>query len=301
MFKKVFRWLLVALVAVIVIAVIAVSSLIYSSNRKLNKTWNVEPAAITIPTDSLSIAQGMARAHVLCMDCHGEGFAGKVFFDDPKLGRIESHNLTSGKGGIGGKYSDVDWIRAIRHGIAKDGRPLVAMPADDYQNMSEEHLAEVIAYIKTLPPVDKEWQEKPEFKNITKLLAALGAFGNFVPAEIIDHQAGYPVAPLEGPTTEYGEYLVNIFGCKTCHGMPLNGGKNPDPNAPFSPNITPGGNFGKWSETEFHKAMTTGWTPDGKQMSKYMPWKATANMSDVEITAVYNYLKSLPKLETADQ
>jgi mono/diheme cytochrome c family protein len=301
MLKKVFKWLLITVVVVAVILVIVVSSLIYSSNRKLNKTWQIEPAAISLPTDSISIAEGMARARVLCLECHGEGFGGKEFFVDDKLGRIESHNLTPGKGGIGGLYTDIDWIRAIRHGIGKDGRPLVVMPANDYQHMSEEHLAEIIAYLKTLPPVDKEWQEKPELKSITKLLAALGAFGSFVPAEFIDHEAGYPVAPLEAPTSEYGEYLVNIFGCKTCHGMELNGGKDPNPNAPFSPNITPGGNLGKWSEAEFHKAMTTGWTPEGKQMSLFMPWKATANMSDVEIEAVYKYLQSLPKLETAEK
>jgi hypothetical protein len=165
--------------------------------------------------------------------------------------------------------------------------------------MSQEHLGEIIAFLKTLPPVDKEWLEEPELKTMTKLLAAVGAFGPYLPAEIIDHTAGYETAPLEGPTSEYGDYLVKVFGCRTCHGMELNGGKDPDPNAPFSPNITPGGNLGNWSRDEFSKAMTTGWTPEGKQMSDYMPWKATKHMSETELAAVYNYLKSLPALETA--
>jgi mono/diheme cytochrome c family protein len=176
------------------------------------------------------------------------------------------------------------------------------MPSNDFHHMSERDLSEVIAYIKTIPPVDKEWMEKPNLKPMAKVLAAVGAFGHYLPAEVIDHEAGYEMAPVEAPNSAYGEYLVNVFGCRHCHGMDLNGGPSTIPNSPFSPNITPGGNMASWSEADFSKAMRTGWTPEGKQLSDYyMPWKATMHLSDLEMTAVYNYLKSLPKLETVDQ
>jgi cytochrome c553 len=133
------------------------------------------------------------------------------------------------------------------------------------------------------------------------VLASVGAFGTFIAAEEIDHAAAFKMAPEEGPTKEYGGYLVDVFGCRHCHGMDLNGGKAPDPNSPFSPNITTGGAFGSWSQLEFDKAMRTGQTPDGRQLSYFMPWQATKNMSDENLQAVYAYLKSIPKLETAKQ
>lgn len=302
MLKKILKWLLITIVAIVIIIAVVAVSLISSTNRKLNKTWEIEPAMIQIPTDSASLDRGMKRAHVLCLECHGDGFGGKTFIDDPAIGRIDAHNLTSGKGGIGDTYTDQDWIRAIRHGINKEGRPLFVMPSGDFHHMSERDLAEVVAYIKTVPPVDNEWLEKPQMKPMAKVLASFGAFGDYLAAEKIAHEAGYEIAPVEAPNSAYGEYLVNIFGCKHCHGMELNGGPGAAPHSPFSPNITPGGNTGKWSEAEFQKAMRTGWTPEGKQLSDYfMPWKATMNMSDTELTAVYKYLKSLPGLETAAQ
>jgi mono/diheme cytochrome c family protein len=165
--------------------------------------------------------------------------------------------------------------------------------------MSEQDLAEVIAYIKTIPPVDKEWRETPEISPMAKALAAMGAFGTYLAAEKIDHSAGFKDAPPAGPTKEYGAYLVSVFGCMHCHGLELNGGKSPEPHSPIAPNITPGGNIGYWSKEAFHVALTTGWTPDGKQLSEYMPWKATANMSADELTAVYDYLMSLSPREDA--
>jgi cytochrome c1 len=127
----------------------------------------------------------------------------------------------------------------------------------------------------------------------------MGAFGTFFAAEEIDHSAKFETAPVPGPTVEYGNYLVDVFGCNHCHGEQLNGGKDPDPNAPFAPNITPGGDFGYWDLEGFSLAMRTGQTPDGRQLSNFMPWQATKNMSDENLEAVYNFLKSVPELETA--
>jgi mono/diheme cytochrome c family protein len=299
MLRKIIKWTLIVFGALVLIVGIVVFSLVSGTNRKLNKKWTVEPAAIPIPSDSASLARGMQRARILCMDCHGEGFAGRELMNDPAIGKIDAHNLTSGRGGIGGKYTDANWIKAIRHGINKDGRALFIMPSSDFHNMSEQDLAEVIAYIKTIPPIDKEWQVKPEITPMAKVLASLGAFGEYLSAEKIDHSAGFKTAPATGPTKEYGGYLVSVFGCTHCHGLELNGGKSPEPHSPLAPNITPGGNPGKWTNEQFHKALITGWTPDGKQLSEYMPWKATANMTADELTAVYNYLMSLPAKEDA--
>jgi mono/diheme cytochrome c family protein len=300
MFRKILKWVIILVVAVVVIIAVVAYSLISSTNKKMSKAWEIEPSAITIPTDSASVARGMQLAHVLCMDCHGDGFGGREFLNDPAIGRIDAHNLTSGKGGIGGEYSDMDWVRAIRHGVTKEGRAIMIMPSSDFHHMSERDLGEIIAYIKTIPPVDKEWMEKPDIKPFAKVLIAAGAMGDVISAEKIDHGAGYEIAPVEAPNSAYGEYLVNVFGCRHCHGMELNGGPGTVPHSPFSPNLTPGGELATWSRDDFAKALRTGFKPNGQQMSNYfMPWEATKHMTDLQIDALHEYLVSLPKLETA--
>ena len=302
MLKKVIKWTLIVLGSIIIIVAVIIYGLISSSNKKMNKKWEVTPASIPIPPDSASVARGEHLAGVFCMDCHGDQFQGKTMIDDPDIGKIEAHNLTSGKGGVGGKYTDVDWVRAIRHGINKDGRALFIMPANAMHNLCESDVADIVAYMKTIPPVDHVVQERPQITKMAKVLAAIGAFGDVWSAESIDHDAAFEVAPASGPTSEYGEYLVNSIGCRHCHGEQLNGGKSPEPHAPFVPNLTPGGDLGTWSNEQFTKVLRTGWLPNGRQLSpQYMPWKATSRMSDDEITAIYEYLKKLPKLETAKE
>ena len=279
--------------------VVAFFTLTSIAGRQMAKKYNVVPEVVIIPTDSASIERGRQRASVLCMDCHGAGFAGKVFFDDSKLGRLDAPNLTRGKGGVGGIYTDADLIRAIRHGVNREGRALMVMPAKDFHSMSEQDLSEVIAFIRTIPPVDHEIQKIPHFTSLGKALIAAGAFGTVFSAEEIDHSAGFTVAPEAGPTAVYGDYLVKVFGCRSCHGEGLNGGKSPDPAAPLAPNITPGGNPGKWSQEQFTTVLRSGLTPEGRKLTDFMPWKATAYMADADLAAVYKYLHSLPKLETA--
>jgi len=106
--------------------------------------------------------------------------------------------------------------------------------------------------------------------------------------------------PVIGVTAEYGQYLVNIAGCQTCHGAELAGGKDPDPAAPSAPNLTPGGELNVWSEADFIQVLRTGITPTGRQLSDYMPWKSFGKMSDDELRAIWLYLESLPALETAN-
>jgi mono/diheme cytochrome c family protein len=228
--------------------------------------------------------------------------AGTHFFNDPTLGVIDSPNLTSGKGGRGGQYTDIDWIRSIKHGVKPNGHATFVMPAVDYNKLDDEDLGEIIAYLKSLPPVDNEMQTVPQLTAFAKILNSVGAFGDVFSAEVIDHKAPSAIAPPEGATVEYGSYLVDVFGCRTCHGEKLNGGKNPNPNAPFSPNLTRGGNPGNWTNEQFRNTMRTGMTPEGKSLDDYfMPWTGLASMTDDNLDAVFFYLQSQPKLETSDE
>jgi mono/diheme cytochrome c family protein len=298
MLRKILKWTLFSVVFLIVILALSFFIMKTVAEGQIRKKYDIQPEAIVLPDDSASLERGRQRAAVLCLDCHGEGFGGKEFFNDPQLGRMDSPNLTSGEGGIGGDYTVTDWVRAIRHGVNRDGRALMVMPSADFHSLSRQDLSEVVAYIMSIPPVDRQVQTEASFTAMAKVLMTAGAFGTVFGADEIDHKAGYSTAPDPGPTAVYGEYLVKVFGCRHCHGDMLNGGKSPDPASPFCPNITPGGNLGRWTEPQFISAMRTGTTPEGHQMTDFMPWKATANMNDMELQALHQYLNSLPRLES---
>ncbi|MFN0217046.1 MAG: c-type cytochrome, partial [Saprospiraceae bacterium] len=96
-------------------------------------------------------------------------------------------------------------------------------------------------------------------------------------------------------------YLVKISGCRSCHGPQLNGGKDPNPEAPMGPNLTPGGNLSSWGAEGFMKSMRTGITPLGKELNgKFMPWKEIGHYDDDQLQAIYAYLTAQPSLATAE-
>ena len=301
MFRKFLKWTLLLISVLIILIALTAWWLISDTNKAMEKTYQVEPAMIQIPTDSASLARGAKWTRVLCVSCHGDQLQGKTMFEDPDIGRIDASNLTSGIGGIGREYTDIDWIRAIKHGVKKTGHGAFVMPSKDFSYMGDEDLGCLIGYLKSLPPVDHT-TNPPDLTAMAKVLAAMGAFGELFAAEVIDHNQGSAYVPEPGPTVEYGTYLVNVYGCRSCHGMTLNGGKDPNPNAPFGPNITPGGNPGHWSEQDFIHTMRTGITPEGKKLNaEFMPWKGLSAMDEDELLAVYYHLRALPALETPEE
>lgn len=298
--KKFFKWLGIILGVLLIGAAITVFVLVSKFNSRMERTWDIAVEKVTIPTDSASIANGRQFAP-MCQSCHGEALEGKVFFTDPKIGTIYSPNLTSGEGGKGKIYTDEDWVRALRHGMNPQGKSLFVMPSYDFNYLGEQDLAELIAYIKSVPPVDNTKGENiiPTF---TKILMQIGAFGDVFSSEVIKHDAPFPKQPERGTSKEYGEYMVNVSGCKTCHSADLSGGKSPDPLSPPVSNITPAGNISKWTSADFIKTIRTGITPEKKEINdKFMPWKHYAQYSDDDLTAIFNHLKSVPAKETKPQ
>jgi len=302
MLKKIFKWTAIVLVSVAVILLVAGWVLVNKANKQMEKTYEVEPAMIVIPNDSVSIEHGRVWANVLCVHCHGANLGGNLFFDEPEFGNAYTANLTKGAGGIGSSYSDYDWVRAIRHGVKPNGRGIFVMPASDFNNMTDEDLGELLAYLKTIPPVDNDTYAAPQLTVLAKILMATGALGEIYGADAIDHDAANLYSIPEEPTAEYGSYLVDVFGCRLCHGQNLNGGKDPDPTAPFGPNLTRAGHLGNWSNEQFINTMRTGYTPEGKSLDiNFMPWNGLAAMPNDNLTAIFSYLKSVPAQETPEE
>ena len=84
-----------------------------------------------------------------------------------------------GRGGIGAAYDAADWDRALRHGVDRSGRGLLFMPVDHYQHLSDEDLGAMIAYYRSLPPVDND-RTALELSLLARLMIDLGLSGPVV-------------------------------------------------------------------------------------------------------------------------
>ena len=295
--KKVFKWIGIVLGSLIGVVLVAGVVLYFIGNARINKTYDFPPSNLTIPTDAASIEFGKHRAETLCQGCHGADLSGiNNWFAAGPLGTIDSANLTSGEGGFGREAtSDEDYVRAIRHGIDPEGKPIFMPAVVSTANLSDEDLGAIIAYIKSVPPVDHKTNGQ-RFTPLAKILYVAGILPRF-PVETVSH-AIHVTAPERGATAEYGEYMVNTNDCHLCHGPQLNGGPYPDPTIKLiSPNLTPGGELAFWTEEQFINTIRTGTTPGGHELNpEHMPWKDYGHMSDDELKAIWAYLQSLPKL-----
>ena len=295
--KKVFKWIGIVLGSLIGLILIAGGALFLMGNAGLNKTYDFPPSDITLPTDEASLEFGKHRTEVLCAGCHGSDLGGvENWFNAAPLGTIDAANLTSGEGGFGREATSVeDYVRAIRHGIDPEGKPIFMPAVVSTEYLSDEDLAAIISYVQSVPPVDHITNGQ-NFTPLAKIMLAAGMLGQ-LPVESVSH-ATQVDAPAKGVNLEYGKYMVDTNDCRICHGPKLNGGPFPDPTIQkISPNLTPGGEVAFWSEDEFINTIRTGVTPSGHELDNdFMAWKNYRNMTDDELKAIFMYLQSVPKL-----
>ena len=149
------------------------------------RIYPLEVETLAIPADPVTVEQGRQLVEAYhCAECHGADLAGKRISEDLRMGKISASNLTGGKGGVQSLNSDTDWVRAIRHGIHRSGRPLLLMPSDQYFELGNEDLAAMIAYLKQLPAVDNELPEN-SVGPLAQAMYSLGKLDQLIPAEKI--------------------------------------------------------------------------------------------------------------------
>jgi len=262
------------------------------SEARLRAHYDVKAPPITVPNDYASIARGehVVRALAKCTGCHGDDLGGGVVVDNPLAGRLSAPNLTSGPIV---RRTDDELLRALVHGVAPDGRPLVLMPAHEIGQLGDEDLGAIVAYLRTVAPVAREVPPLRVGPAIRVKLAMNRL--DILPAARIDHDMPRTSAPVAEATAAYGEYLAKTGGCYGCHGPTLAGG--PIPGMP--PGMRPAADIrpralAAWSFADFDRALRLGIRPDGAQLAELMPWRATARMTDTEMRALYLYLKGDP-------
>jgi mono/diheme cytochrome c family protein len=294
--KRLLKWIGYTVGGLAMIIVLALAVVYVLSSRRMSKTYPPTQAAadaeaLAIPTDSLSIERGhhLVIAVGKCTGCHGDNLAGKLISDDRAFARLWSANLTRGKGGVGTTYTNADYVRAIRYGLKADGKPLIFMPSDAYTHFSDADLATIIAYVKSVPPVDQV-TAPPRIGPVMRALSVMIPEFPLVPAEDINPGEARPASVPASVTAEYGDYLITTGGCKSCHNPNLSGGSKIQGVAVA--NLTPTA-IGKWSEADFFKALRTGVRPDGRILSAVMPWPETKNLTDDELRAMWMYIRNV--------
>ncbi len=242
-----------------------------------------------IPTDADALARGehIARSISGCAGCHTSDLGGDAaFLTSPGL--IPAPNLTPA--GVGGTYTAQDWVRALRTGIAKDGRRMLIMPSQGYAAMTDEDMGALIAFLTSVDPVARDIPPRDG----RVLASVFVGIGGFPTADELAAGVAIIDAP-EGVNIEYGRYLATIGDCAGCHGPNLAG--NPGPGGEPGVNITPGGDIDEWTAAEFLTMFRTGLRPDGSTVP-IMPIEGEYDrLTDDEVEAIRLYLLSLPELE----
>jgi len=295
--KRVLRWGGVALISVAGVLVLAGGMVYALSARRLQR---VHPVTIVapraIPTDASAYERGkhIATAMASCALCHGADLGGQLLGPEGPIGTLAAPNLTSGRGGLGASFTDSDWVRAIRHGVHRDGTTFLVMPSEAFVYMNEPDTAALIAYLKRLPPVDRE-MPRSRLGPLGRTLLVIGRF-SILTAEKTP-AVRYPEVVDPGPTAAYGRYLANFMGCHGCHGFGLSGGPVAGPpNTPPASNLTPDPQSGipRWTEADFVHAVRQGVRPDGRPIDTFMPWPYFAGLTDVEVSALWQYVRGVP-------
>lgn len=159
------------------------------------------------------------------------------------------------------------------------------MPAETLHLMSDDDVQSLVAYLRSQPPVARAAMPT----QLHLLGAVLGAVGALpMTAQM---PTTVPVAaPPPAVTPAYGEYLLNISGCRTCHGQSLTGGTNSFvPRGPSLVALVP-----TWSTEQFVNTIRTGKDPYGVQLPRdMMPWpQFSATWSDAELRAIDAYIRN---------
>jgi mono/diheme cytochrome c family protein len=293
--KKPIKIALVSLTALVLLVGVSAAVVDRLSDRKLHRVVQLPPIEATLPAGDGQLKHGAYLFKTRgCMDCHGADGAGSIVVDDKKAGLfVRAPNITSGGASPARTYTDIDWVRTLRHGVKPSGQPLLVMPSEDYARMTDADVGAIVAYVRSLPPADTGAAEIHEFPLPLKAAYLFGAIKDA--AEKIDHTAP-PTQEVGDTVLARGQYVAQ--GCTGCHGPHLSGGKIPGtpPSWPPAANLTsaPDSAMAHYTTVEQFKSMLrTGKRPDGSAVSTVMPFKALAYMNDAEVDSLYAFLKTV--------
>jgi mono/diheme cytochrome c family protein len=255
-----------------------------------------------------------------CMDCHSvrdfslfsapptpgtEGAGGDVFDESMGMpGRFVARNITPANLGT---WTDGEIYRAITSGVKKNGEPIFPlMPWQNFGKMDDEDVHSVIAYLRTLEPIEASHPDSKADMPFNFILRTLPKKG----------VAGKRPDPLTDPVA-YGGYMLNAAACGDCHtqfekgeftGPFLGGGREfqfPDGSILRTPNLTPHPTgLAAWDKetfiARFKQYAQEGHTPHSVAPGEFqtlMPWMMYSGMSEQDLGAIYDYLRTVEPVD----
>ncbi len=308
-------------VLLIVVLILVVGAVTYVTQALPNVAV---PAELQVELTAELIERGayLANSVCTCMDCHSErdwntfsappkpgteGGGGEIFdraMDFP--GEFHARNITPF---ALANWSDGEIYRAITSGVSKDGHPFFpVMPYPNYNRLATEDVYSIIAYLRSVEPVETKPYPASEIDFPVNLIMRT------IP------ESAHPVVRPSMTDPSYGEYITNAAACIECHthsekgqrvGEPFAGGFKftfPDGGILRSPNITPSedGGIGRWSREQFIErfkqyADSSYVVPaidhQRGDMQTVMPWMMYANMTEDDLGAIYDYLRTVKPVD----
>lgn len=312
--KKIVRYFFIALTVLVSIILIGLTYFFVSFPK------TDEPSDIKVERTNERIERGkyLANHVAVCIDCHSkrdwskfsgpvvsgtEGKGGEVFNEDMGLpGTIYSGNITPASIG---NWTDGELIRAIACGVNKKNKALFPlMPYPSYNQFVEEDLYSIVAYLRSLPAIKNDVPES-KLNFPLNLIVKTIPLKSYTPVKSID----------KSNVVEYGKYLAKIASCIECHTpqekgqsikeLELAGGmKFGLPSGILkSANITFDNEtgIGSWSKEKFLNRFKSFASDSAKNIpadiyktfNTVMPWTMFAGMKDEDLSAIYEYLKTV--------
>ncbi len=273
----------IAFGVLVVALVLVVLGAAAKGHRALHRVYARPTPALTAPRDSAAVTRGAYIAMTRCTGCHSPAgqlpLAGGVGFHLGPLGSVYPPNLTPGGAELG-KDSDGQLARAIREGVTGDGHAMLIMPSAAFRSMSDADLHALIAYLRAQPAVTTP-DSTHRYTFLTAAMVGLGMFPTSVQTPVT---APIPeVTPSAG--LGYGQYLATQCGCTSCHGATLHGGHEGPPNVAQMAS--------EHSFEDFAAAVRRGRGLDGRELTDKMPWKSFSALTDQDMRALYEYVKSV--------
>ncbi|MCC7159692.1 MAG: c-type cytochrome [Ignavibacteria bacterium] len=306
---KIFGWSLLAILIVIVALLTYVKTM-------LPNVGSAPVMEVKLTAEKIERGKYLANHVMLCMDCHStrdwslfsgpmiaetEGKGGETF--DQKLGfpgkyvapNITPFNLQN--------WTDGEIFRAITSGVSKDGKALFSiMPHHNYGTLDRKDIEAVIAYIRTLNPIDNKTETSSSDFPM-----------NFI-INTIPKRPSFTTIPQQSDIIGYGKYMVTAAGCMDCHtkqdkgkfvGEPYSGGfefKLQDGSLVRSANLTPDKTtgIGNWTSEQFvnlfKKYADSTYVQHSVAIGEFqtvMPWTMFSGMKSEDLNAIFTYLQSL--------
>ncbi len=281
------------------------------SSRKVSPAPTINRLTFERTAARLERGRYLVEGPAHCFECHSEvdweapgaqpkagKKAGGTIFVEKGMEWLVASNISPDVETGAGSWTDEQFARAIREGIGHDGRRLFPMmPYMNFRDMSDEDLASVIVYVRSLQPVRNALPKTTLPEPVKALLPP--------------HQpltASVPGPDMSNPV-ERGKYLVSIGNCMACH-TPMKNGQHLTELAfgggllfdgPWgkvnSANITPDpSGISYYDEKRFVEVLRTGQV-GARKLNSIMPWGYFRNMTDEDLKAIYAYLRTLPPVK----